>query len=329
MIVIYITDARTQYPPTVPTTLGLPIGAIQPYRYRLKWIQPSLRDRWRANQLVGQPTLICYLEGNSGDLKGARAFCVRTGTVVRSEIEHAYGIVQVELQAFPAVKNLADVTHLANDSNILSSGPPRGAYVLEAKLELPAPTLNPYSAWQETAKDLASSLTFNDASFAYLEGIFPQQVNCRPMPLKDGAIRLDPERAYDVRLHSIVSQRSLLRHEYYITADDTVLRIANTSPLHFRHKYWTFPLVARSGKAVGGASTMLAIRPEASILGTEISQLVTVRPTLVGRLRNLALPSLSAATAATAGVLGESVPLWVKVVRVAGGSIGVAVAARR
>ena len=58
---------------------------------------------------------------------------------------------------------------------------------------------------------------------------------------------------------------------------------------------------------------MLAIRPEASILGTELSQLVTVRPTVVGRLRNLALPSLSAATAATAGVLGESVPLWVKV----------------
>ena len=101
MIVIYITDARTQYPPTVLTTLGLPIGAIQPYRYRLKWIQPWLRDRWRANQLVGQPTLICYLEGNSGDLKGARAFCVRTGTVVRSEIEHAYGIVQVEPRRSP------------------------------------------------------------------------------------------------------------------------------------------------------------------------------------------------------------------------------------
>jgi hypothetical protein len=43
MIVIYITDARTQYPPTVLTTLGLPIGAIQPYRYRLKWIQLAFR----------------------------------------------------------------------------------------------------------------------------------------------------------------------------------------------------------------------------------------------------------------------------------------------
>jgi hypothetical protein len=131
MIVIYITDARTQYPPTVLTTLGLPIGAIAPYRYRLKWIQPSLRDRWRANQLGGQPALICFLEGNSGDLKGARGYCVRTGTVVRSEIEHAYGVIHVELQAFPAVTNLADVTHLANDSNILSSGPPRNAYVLD------------------------------------------------------------------------------------------------------------------------------------------------------------------------------------------------------
>ena len=64
MIVIYITDARTQYPPTVLTTLGLPIGAIQPYRYRVKWIQPNIRDRWRENRLGGLPVLICFLEGN-------------------------------------------------------------------------------------------------------------------------------------------------------------------------------------------------------------------------------------------------------------------------
>ena len=185
---------------------------------------------------------------------------MRTGTIVRSEIEHAYGIVQVELQAFPAVKNLADVTHLAKDSNILSSGPPRGAYVLEAKLELPAPTLNPYSAWQETAKDLASSLTFNDASFAYLEGIFPQQVNSRPMPLKAGAIRWirnGPTTSACIR-----SCRSAACCATSTPSPPTTPSCGSPAPhRYYRDKYWTFPLVARSGKAVGGASTMLAVAP--------------------------------------------------------------------
>lgn len=330
MIIIYVTDARPQYPPSILVTAAMPVGAKNQYRYAIKWLTPSLLDDWKANLLNNTDVLICYLEGNSGTLDNARAFPVRFGKVNRTDIHGSYATIEVILGDFCSIRSLYELTHLSGSDNIVSPGPREKKFVVDISVQRrPGNNHDTITTWQAITEELAGTAAFANASFTFFEGAFQEASSEQALRPKEGVLELAPNSSYEFVFHVLAPSLEARTHSYTLHVEDSIIHMVDSNDLRLKYKFTTFRLLVRTVHTLRPEDTTLKLSLETVGVGSEFSLRLRVTPTGLSQVRALAFPSISAATAASAGVLPSHTPIWIRISMVTAGSIGLAVSSRR
>jgi hypothetical protein len=327
MIVVYITDARDEYARTIFDKVGLPPGCTVKLRYAEKWIQPALRESLASNSFTGRDVLVCYLNGNKGDLSAARAVACRYGQIFKSECIADFASIECKLLGFPSSPDLPDLFASADARGVLSPGPGSGFFLASADApgEESLMDASP-SRWGKVVSKLADCSFFRSASFLYCEGLtnsHGQKLSCEA-----GSFRIRANSIIRARIHtSAVSNESRLHH-YEIRADDRAIEILDTNniSLAYGNEFFDVPIIVLPTDR--SHPTIVRIEVGAGEQGASLAIPFNIQHRKIAIAAQRSAIAVSGAAAATAGVLPATVPLWGKVVLLAAGSIGLGLSAR-
>ncbi|MGC4943003.1 hypothetical protein [Kribbella sp. DT2] len=328
MIVMYITDARDQHIRNVLTTSAMPMGSHNRYRYDRRWIDSQLWQRWDRDGLVGDRVLVSYLEGNTGNLENARAFPVRYGRVIRSEVKGSFGVLDVALEDFTKAV-IPPELRADSEAGVMSIDQPRnGRFVVEHEVGDPEEARD-VAAWQATVSALGRMDTYRDSSFIFVEQL-GRAADGKPIAVNsESHFDLQPKSLIELSLHVLMPRDRAPLHTYSVLTDTSLLRSAQPAQLHFGHRFSTERLLLQTPDKAQRALTYIYILPEPGTRGPEVRLLVDLREPASRRALAFGVPGSAAAVAASAGVLPAETPLWLRFVMVAAGSAGLAAASAR
>lgn len=327
MIVIYITDAREEYARTAFQELGLPAGARVRLRYSEVWIQPPLRSGLNSNHLVGRDVLICYMDGNRGNLENAKAVACRYAKITKSERVTDFVSMECELRGFPSSPKLPDLFAAADNSGILSPGPRSGFFVVNADTSSEEQLMNTGpDRWGLVAKQMTECSFFATASFLYCESLtnpHGQRVVCQ-----DGIFRFKASETVHARIHTFAVTNESRLHHYEIQVDDSCLETIDGSAIlpTFGKEVFDIQLLAIPGGRP--RPSLIRVGPGQGENGSFFTISIYVIPRrLAATIQRLAI-SLSGAAAATAGILPSTVPLGIRIALIVAGSLALGFSTR-
>jgi hypothetical protein len=327
VIVIYITDAREEYARTAFQALGLPTGARVRLRYSEVWIQPLLRDGLISNRLVGRDVLICYMDGNRGNLENAKAVACRYAQIIQSEQVADFVSLECELRGFPSSPKLPDLFAAADNSGILRPGPRSDFFVVNADISSEEQlTETGPDRWGLVARRMTECTFFETASFLYLESLtnlHGQRIMCQ-----DGSFRFMANEMVRARIHTFAVTNESRLHHYEIQVDDRSIEFIDRSVIipTFGREVFDVRLLPIPGGRPRPSLIRVASGPGENGSFFTISIHVIPRRLAV-TIQRLAI-SISGAAAATAGILPSSVPLGVRIALIVVGSLGLGLSAR-
>ena len=327
MIVIYITDAREEYARTVFQELGLPAGARVRLRYSEVWIQPPLRSGLNSNHLVGRDALICYMDGNRGNLENAKAVACRYAQITKSEQVTDFVSIECDLRGFPSSPRLPDLFAAADNSGILSPGPRSGFFVVNADISSEEQLMNTGpDRWGLVARRMTECSFFATASFLYCENLtnlHGQRVACQ-----DGTFRFKVNEKVCARIHTFAVTNESRLHHYEIQVDDNCIETIDESVIMLTSGREVFDvrLIAIPGGRPRPSLIRVTSGPGENGSFFTISIYVTSRR-LAAAIQRLAI-SVSGAAAATAGILPSTVPLGIRIALIVAGSLALGLSAR-
>jgi hypothetical protein len=327
VIVIYITDAREEYARTVFQELGLPAGARVRLRYSEVWIQPPLRNGLNSNHLVGRDALICYMDGNRGNLENAKAVACRYAQITKSERVTDFVSVECELRGFPSSPKLRDLFAAADNSGILSPGPRSGFFVVNADISSEEQLMNTGpDRWGSVARRMTKCSFFATASFLYCESFTNrrgERIVCQ-----DGTFHFRAGETIRARIHTFAITNESRLHHYEIQVDDSCVETVDGPAilLTFGKEVFDVRLLAIPGGRP--RPSLIRIGPGLGENGSFFAISIHVAPRrLAATIQRLAI-SLSGAAAATAGILPSTVPLGIRIALIITGSLALGFSAR-
>lgn len=327
MIVIYITDAREEYARTAFQELGLPAGARVKLRYSEVWIQPPLRSGLKSNRLVGHDVLICYMDGNRGNLENAKAVACRYAQITESEQVADFVSMECELRGFPSSPKLPDLFAATDSSGILSPGPRSGSFVVNADIssEEMLTDTGP-DRWGVVAGLMTECSFFAAASFLYCESL--TKFHGQRVPCQNGTFRFKANEMIRARIHTFAITNESRLHNYKIQVDDSSIETIDDPviSLTFGREVFDVRLLAISSSRP--RPSQIRVEPGPGENGSFFTISIHVTPRrLAATIRRLAI-SVSGAAAATAGILPSTIPLGVRIALIVVGSLGLGLSAR-
>ncbi len=327
MIVIYITDAREAYARTVFQELGLPAGARVKVRYSYTWIQPPLRDGLYANQLVGRDVLICYMEGNRGDLNTANAVACRYAQVTESERVADFVSIECVLRGFPSSARLPDLFAGADATGLLSPGPRSGFFVVNADTSSEEQLTNAGpDRWGLVVRRMTECSFFETASFLYCESLtnrHGQRITCQ-----GGAFRFKTNTTVRARIHTFAITNESRLHHYEVRVDDSAIDTIDGSAISLTFGREVFDVRLLALPSDRSRPSLIRIEPGPGENGSFFTiSIFIVRRRLAVAAQRLAI-ALSGAAAATAGILPGTVPISARIALIIVGSVGLGLSAR-
>lgn len=324
LIVVQITDARPQYVQSAVNICALPVGAMAPLRYDLRWVQPSLVTQVRRKEGL-DGLILCYLSGNIGDLATARSIPMRQAVVEHAEVVGKFLVVEARVGSFFDLSFLQAAASGASGS--LLAGPRAGHFVYSSPNEIETVAIideDVVSGWQHVVESLGRTPSLEAANFCLFEGV--RLVDGEMVRFdRTGSLILAPGRNYDVVLHAVV-----LHHEPLALASVTV---GISEELGDLIDVPDFKLGRRYDRRTVGIRSRSTGQRVEGIVGLSSSALFTPELALRGRIRPRAgmeilrrVPlGLGAAVAASAAVVPDTWPIWIKFGLVVGGSVVVAI----
>jgi hypothetical protein len=327
-IVVYVTDARGQYIQSVLNISALPLGAMAPLRYALKWVDPDLVASIRQKQdLVGSDLVLCHLAGNSGDLHGAVVYPIRRAKVGKLELVGQYLVIQAELGSFiGGYANQAMFNQVGADSP-LEVGPRAGHFIDVVSSPVLAEELysSEIEGWQSTVDGLSMAGSLTGAHFCFLESISDAKHGAIQPFDSDGNYLLRADREYGILVHTMSrSQASVLADLFTVHISSSVGTLIDTPdvPAGLRFNNRTVLFRAMSDRRTRGT---ISLRGSGGLVGPNIEISAKVQVSKTKTVLRKAPIALGASVAASAALLPEDVPLYVKIGMVALGSIAVSV----
>jgi hypothetical protein len=327
MIVAYITDAREEYARTVFQELGLPAGARVKLRYSYSWIQPPLRDHLYANRLVGRDVLICYMDGNHGDLSTAKTVACRYGQLTKSERISDFISMECALGGFPSSAKVSDLFAAADGIGLLNPGPRSGFFVINADIS-DDEQLQDASAdrWSSVVERMTECSFFGTASFLYFESFIRargQNVAC-----ESGAFRFKAGAMVRARIHTFAVTNESRLHHYELRTDDSAVEAIDGSVISLTFGREVFDVRLLTLPTERSRPSRIIVEPGPAENGSAFTiSIDIVARRLAATVRRLAIAS-SGAAAATAGILPSTVPLVARIALVVVGSIGLGLSAK-
>ncbi|MEU7810473.1 hypothetical protein AB0B18_28795 [Micromonospora chalcea] len=328
MILMYVTDARPDYALNLLATTAYPRGFVNSYRYASKWVEPKLWSRWGSDGLVGETVLVCFLEGNKPGLLDAVAVPVRFGRVVGSETFGQFGVLEVALEAFAGARMIDELIEGRSERGIVAAGPPVGFFVSDVVMAAGVDQANDRAGWQGAVAMLSKMKTFAEASFLYVEGLSMGASGHDRYPTPRG-YELASGRLYELSIHVIVPAGVDGHAVYRLHVDGDVVKLAEPPELRFGHRFSAHRIPIYIASAPLRHGGYIRIAPDPTVIGPEVKVPVHVRDGLLRRSAPIAAAATPAGLAATAGVLPDSAPIWLKIGMVVIGSTGLALATKR
>jgi hypothetical protein len=184
---------------------------------------------------------------------------------------------------------------------------------------------NDILAWQQTVSQLAAIRRFRQASFVYVEGI--KEKDARLLLPRKGILPLRQRQSYSLTVFSM-SPDARPGDRYRIHVDENVLDVHGHLEFDLGYRFDTLRIPIRTGPPPG-EPTIVKIQPIAPAFGPEIELQLQIRQSRLLRTVSLASPGVAAATAASAGVLPQTTPAYVRIGLVVVGSAALAIATRR
>lgn len=327
MIVVYISDARDEYARTIFEKVGLPAGTRAKLRYSDKWISSPLRTGIHENQLTGSSVLLCYLEGNRGNLTSARAVPCRYARIIKSERISDFVGIDCELLGFPGSAKLADLISSADANGIVHPGPRSGSFITNVDVPIPD-SLEDVTAdrWGVIVHELSTCAFFKDASFVYCEKLtssHDRQIACR-----NGAFPINGGTLFTARIHTYAITKESRLHDYALRVDSSAVEMIDGSQISvaFGREFFDVQFSALPTDRIRPARIRLEPGPGEN--GTFFVLSVEILNRRLGTALRRGSIALSGAAAATAGILPDSAPIALRIVLLAAGSIGLGLSAR-
>jgi hypothetical protein len=327
MIIAYITDARTEYAKTVFEKIGLPVGSRVKLRYSSKWIDPALRTQLNGNTLLAQDVLICYMDGNHGDLSNARAVALRYSRIRKSERIADFVNIECELMGFPSSPELRQIFDSADDRGLLNPGPRSGLFIVNA-----TPLNNEQRAetapdrWGLIVGELAKCSFFRDASFLYWEKLTSSRN--RDIACRGGSYRISAGSIVTARIHSYATSKESRLHQYEMRVDSNAIEAVdgNDISVAFGKELFDLRFLILPSERMHPTRIRLAAGPSEN--GAFFAIPIEVMNRRFGTAMRRSSVAISGAAAATAGVLPDATPIGIRVALIVVGSIGLGLSAR-
>ena len=327
MIVIYITDARESYARTVFQEVGLPAGARVKLRYSVTWIQPPLHDGLYSNSFIGRDVLICYLDGNRGNLDTAKSVACRYARITESE--HISNFVSIEcvLRGFPSSAKLSDLFSAADQAGLLSPGPRSGFFVVDATISTEE-RFGETSAdrWENVVKRMTECSFFREASFLYCEGLM--SLRGQHLTHQDGVFRLKAGSTIRARIQTYAITNESRLHHYELRVDDSAIQAVDGPAISLTFGREVFDVQLLAFPSNRQRPSLIRVEPGQGENASFFTISVLIMPRrLAAGMQRLAIAA-SGAAAAVAGILPSSIPLGIRVALLIVGSLGLGLSAR-
>jgi hypothetical protein len=327
VIVIYITDARESYARTVFQEVGLPAGARVKLRYSQTWIQPPLRDGLYTNRLIGRDVLICYMDGNRGNLANAKAVACRYAKVTKSEHISDFVSIECELRGFPSSARPGELFSAADTAGLLSPGPRSGLFVVSADIS-PEEQLTDTSAdrWETVVRRMNECSYFRTASFLYCQSL--TSLGGQSLACQNGTFRLKAGATIRARIHTYAVSTESRLHHYELRVDDSAIDTVDGPAISLTYGREIFDVRLIALPSSRQRPSLIRIEPGQGENASFFTISITIRPKRLARaIQRLAI-AVSGAAAATAGILPTSVPIGVRIALIVAGSLGLGLSAR-
>ncbi|MFF5039216.1 hypothetical protein [Streptomyces nigra] len=323
-LLIYITDARPEYIQNVLRTTALPAGAAVRYRYNKKWFNGDVWDQLVRSDLSGAKIIVAYMEGNRPGLASAKAIPIRFGTIISTHSAGKFGVLDVELDGFCGNSPLSDFTS-ADSYGFTDPGPRSGEFVRKVSLHRPTTDPDEVLSWQETAETLAGMQNLDASPFLFFQGL-QEQGSGEFARLAKGKVALSNSRVYDMRVFGLWPKGSVGVQTFDVQADDSILKLKPATELRIGYKFDEFRVIVGATSPTSHGLDHLRVIPGPAWDFPALSIEVQVKRNPSYTLFKLGVPGVAAATAASASLLPEGSPLWLRISMVAVGSAGLGVA---
>jgi len=327
VIIIYITDARESYARTVFQEVGLPAGARVKLRYSQTWIQSPVRDGLYTNRLVGRDVLICYMDGNRGNLANAKAVACRYAKITASEHISNFVSIECELRGFPSSARPAELFSTADAAGLLSPGPRSGLFVVSAEIsqEEQLTDTSP-DRWENVVRGMNECSYFRSASFLYCESLM--SLRGQGLACQNGAFRFKAGATIRARIHTYAVSTESRLHHYELRVDDSAIDAVDGPTISLTYGREIFDLRLAALPTSRQRPSLIRIEPGQGENASFFTISITIAPRrLATAIQRLAI-AMSGAAAATAGILPTSVPIGVRIALIVVGSLALGLSAK-
>lgn len=324
MIVVQISDARPQYVQSAVNLCALPVGATTPLRYDLRWVEPSLVARVQRREQL-ENLILCYLSGNVGGLAHARSIPVRQAVVDRAEIVGKFLVVEARVGPFFDLSVLEATATSAVSAHLLAD-PRRGYFVYPSPARIDDIALvnnDVVRGWQHVVEKLGATSSLATAGFCLLEGVRLVDGEMTKFD-RAGLLDLMPGRNYEVVLHAMVlNYVPSVTVSVVVGINEELGDLIDVPDFKLGRRYDRRTVGIRSRSAGGRVEGIISLSssspltPELALKGA-----IRARPGME-IVRRVSL-GFGAAVAASAAVVPDDWPIWIKFALVVTGSVVVA-----
>ncbi len=327
MITVYITDARDEYARTMFEKIGLPPGASVKLRYSAKWIEPKLRQELDANKLPGRIALLCFMNGNRGDLQDAKAVACRYARILKSEKIASFVNIDCQVLGFPHTAAPKELFASADSHGLTSPGPREGLFIVNAEQlhQEPLDRAGP-DRWGNVAEELSKCSFFRTASFVYWERL--SNSRGREIACQNGIYKINATSAFTARIHTLAITKESRLHQYEIRVDGTLLEVISDPEISVAFGREFFDLRFTTLSTDRTRLTRIRLAPGTGENGSFFVVPLEIITRKVGLMIRRSAIAISGAAAATAGVLPSAAPIGVRIGLIVLGSIGLGLSTR-
>jgi len=174
---------------------------------------------------------------------------------------------------------------------------------------------------------MARIRAFHEASFVYFEGVVEKKSGWSKH-LAGGEYKVYPGETFDIVVYGISPDIRPDSHGYRVQCDKNMLHVLDHEEFGLGYRFDRIDIPFRVDAKRPNVSR-LRIAPHSGVVGCEIDIGIRVRERPLRRLFSFVAPGMAAATAASAGILPDTAPVWVRLGVLSAGSIGVAVVSGR
>ena len=322
---LFTSNMRPLYEQDAIDVLAAASGTRYRFRYqsdtRRDYLGTGLRDRWRNNQLAGQPLLVCFSIQQEAGYHPSAFIPVRFGTVVQTRAEGSPHIVDFEIGKYASLA--LDRDRIGEAILVFSE------HLKEQLRETPdvkksavlgplAPGLdsgdekNPLP-WENAVEYLSRTLSFRNHVFIRYSGIREMGAESE-IQFEQGAATLIAGRTYELRVTHLQPQETTEVRRYEVVVDGEIVSVVGQSEFLISSRYDTVPILLHAPDREDVRETLLTVRPSAGVQGASIRIRLRVSPNKVRQVGGAIGTAVSLLLIALPGILGESASITARVV---------------